>query len=209
MTDITWTPVTVKLKDLKPWEDNPRMSSKKQANKLLESWKTFGQVETLAVSPTFDLYNGHQRCSALLLVYGGDYEVDARQSSRPLTDEERRKLVIFLHAGAVGAWDWDRLSAWQPAELMEFGFDTDLLRDWKRDVTALGMMYDAENPDPFAKDSLPNIEGYPVPEEGLRIIIELGTKEEYTKIIDYLGFVNGVPGQVRFRFSDIRFNNVE
>jgi hypothetical protein len=33
--------------------------------------------------------------------------------------------VLALHAGAVGSWDWDAVSSWQPAELMEGGFDAE------------------------------------------------------------------------------------
>jgi hypothetical protein len=44
MTEITWTNTRVRLGDLKPWADNPRMSTKAQARRLLQSFDTFGQV---------------------------------------------------------------------------------------------------------------------------------------------------------------------
>src|SRR3990172_6644385 len=109
----TWTNIRVRLGDLKPWSENPRMSTKAQAKRLLQSFERFGQVQTVAVSPTLSVYDGHQRLSALLTIHGPDYEIDARQSSRPLTDAERRELVVTLHAGAVGEWDWNSLSGWQ------------------------------------------------------------------------------------------------
>ena len=46
---ITWQPCTVKLSDLRPWADYPRMSTKKQAQMLLDSWTRFGQVQTIAI----------------------------------------------------------------------------------------------------------------------------------------------------------------
>jgi 16S rRNA G966 N2-methylase RsmD len=103
-------------------------------------------VQTIAVSPDLEVYDGHQRLSALLTIHGKDYTVDARQSSRALTDEERRKLVIYLHSGAVGSWDWDALSGWNAQEVIGWGMDDAVLKDWKRDVTALGNMLDAEMP---------------------------------------------------------------
>lgn len=143
----TWTPCTVKLADLRPWADNPRMSTKKQAQRLLDSWKRFGQVQTIAIGPDNEVYDGHQRLSALLTVHGSEYTVDARRCSRALSDEERRALVVTLHAGAVGSWDWDALSGWDAGELQEWGFDGDTLTNWQKDVTALGTMLQSEGPE--------------------------------------------------------------
>jgi len=109
-------------------------------------------VQTIAVSPDLDVYDGHQRLSALLTIHGKDYVVDARQSSRALTDEERRKLVIYLHSGAVGSWDWDALSGWNAQEVIGWGMDDAVLKDWKRDVTALTEMIGAEQEFPEFKE---------------------------------------------------------
>ena len=153
MSKLDWTNITVKLGDLKPWADNPRFSTKAQAERLLQSFKEFGQVQTVAVSPDMDVYDGHQRLSALMTLHGKDYELDARQSNRPLTDAERRKLVITLHAGAVGAWDWDIVAnQWDAPELIEWGMNSDALKDWKRDVTALDAMLGSEQDAPEFKE---------------------------------------------------------
>ena len=136
---ITWTQVTVTLGDLKPWGQNPRTSTKRQAAKLLESWNEFGQVQTIAVSPSLDVLDGHQRLSALLAVHGKGYTVDARQSSRALTEDERKRLVVLLHAGAVGAWDWDLLSGWDAGDLIEWGLDDSTLADWRRELGVVAL----------------------------------------------------------------------
>ena len=47
---ITWTNERRKLADLIPWEHNPRTIKQKQAERLVDSVETFGQVETLAHS---------------------------------------------------------------------------------------------------------------------------------------------------------------
>ncbi len=143
---LSWTNIQVRLGDLRAWSDNPRLSTKKQAERLLKSFDEFGQVQTIAVSPDLEVYDGHQRLSALLTIHGKDYTVDARQSSRALTDEERRKLVIYLHSGAVGSWDWDALSGWNAQEVIGWGMDDAVLKEWKRDVTALGALIEAEKP---------------------------------------------------------------
>lgn len=140
----TWKETTVKLGDLQPWGHNPRTSTKKQAAKILASWEEFNQVHTFAIGPSLEVYDGHQRLSALLTLYGADYVVDARQASRALTEDERKRLVILLHAGAVGSWDWDLLSGWDADSLIEWGLDDSLLADWRRDVSALGALVGSE-----------------------------------------------------------------
>ena len=124
---VTWTNVQVTLGELKPWADNPRLSSKRQAQRILDSWRQFGQVQTVAIGPQNEVYDGHQRLSALLTVHGPSYQVDARRCSRELSDVERRALVVTLHAGAVGSWNWDAIANWDAGELQEWGFDGETL----------------------------------------------------------------------------------
>lgn len=120
---ITWTAGRRKLKDLKPWERNPRQITKEQARRLAESFDEFGQVETIAISPTDDVYNGHQRLAVLMEKHGGDYEVEVRISSRALTEKEREKLTVYLHKGAAGEWNFDALAnGFEVDELIEWGF---------------------------------------------------------------------------------------
>lgn len=144
---MKWTNTTITLGQLKPWSDNPKTSSKKDARALLKSWDELGQFQTIAIGPGGEVYDGHQRLSALLTAHGADYVVEARQADRALTDEERRKIALYSRQ--IGAWDWDALSNWQPAELMEWGgFDADTLKDWKRDVAALDNFLKSEKPEP-------------------------------------------------------------
>ena len=156
MTPITWANCQVMLGELQPWTDNPRLSTKAQARRLLESWQRFGQVQTIAIGPGGQVYDGHQRLSALLALHGPAYQVDARRADRELTDEERRALVVTLHAGAVGAWDWDSLSGWDAGMLQEWGFDSDTLTTWQRDVGALGNLLDSEEAE--SADAEPQID---------------------------------------------------
>jgi ParB family chromosome partitioning protein len=145
MTDITWTNTRVRLGDLKPWADNPRMSSKAQAKRLLTSFEKFGQVQTVAVDPACNVLDGHQRLSALLTIHGKDYELDARQSNRPLTEKEQQELVISLHAGAVGSWDWQAISSWDSDDLQSWGMDKSLLDNWGQDYSNLKGLTESED----------------------------------------------------------------
>jgi hypothetical protein len=119
---VTWTNERRRLGDLQPWPRNPRQIKTDQAKRLVESFDQFGQVETIAIGPAGEIYNGHQRLNVLMDKYGADYEVDVRSASRALTEKEREKLTVFLHKGAAGEWDFDTLSEWDTADLIEWGF---------------------------------------------------------------------------------------
>lgn len=125
MTAITWSNEKRKLSDLIPWEINPATIDRDEAKRLEESLAEFGQVETIAISPTNEIYDGHQRQTvwSASAKFGRDYVVDVRVSSRPLTERERKKLVIYLRKGAVGHFDFDVLANnFEIDDLLEWGF---------------------------------------------------------------------------------------
>lgn len=128
------------------------MSNKAQAQRLIESEKRWGQPMAFAVSPLKDgkvfLYDGHQRYSSWLTVYGEDYEVDARQSDIFLTEEERLEFVVTMHAGATGSWDWQKLSSFPAPKLIDMGFDTDKLKDWNNNANNLKELLNSEKIEP-------------------------------------------------------------
>jgi len=136
---MLWTNVTVKLGDLQPWEHNPRVMTNRQAQRLIKSWQTLGQFQTIAIGPAGEVYDGHQRLNALLAAYGAAYEVEARQSERALNDDERAALTLAANIPA-GAWDWDKLAQWDLSEIKDWGMDADTLKTWNADAAALATM---------------------------------------------------------------------
>lgn len=148
MTDLVWTPIKIRLGQIIPWSDNPRMSTKAQAQRLIKSERELGQIQTLAVSPFEDgrvyLYDGHQRCAAWMTVKDPSFEVTALQSNRMLTDDERKKVSVLLHT-ATGSWSWEALSSWSAADLREWGMDEDTLKGWNNDANNLKEMLGVEN----------------------------------------------------------------
>lgn len=145
---ITWTNERRKLADLIPWEHNPRTINNAQAERLVDSVETFGQVETLAVGPGNELYNGHQRLSVLAGQYGMDHEVDVRVASRSLTKRERQQLTVYLHKGAAGEWSFEELANW--------GINDDLLT-WGFAPEELGIGLDDE-PATAGTDTEPQVD---------------------------------------------------
>ncbi|MDQ3007193.1 MAG: hypothetical protein M3R47_17645 [Chloroflexota bacterium] len=176
MTRLAWSNITVSLGNLKPWANNPKFSTKAQALRIIDSFEKFGQVMTVAVSPTLDVYDGHQRLSALLTIHGADYQIDARQSNRPLTDAERRELVITLHTAAVGSYDWQALSGWDTAELKGWGMDSDVLKGWGQDYSNLKGMIESEQETSKTENEI-------IPEQ-YAIIIRCETEQAQVELLD-------------------------
>lgn len=144
---LTWTNGRRKLADLIPWDDNPAQIGKAEAARLEQSLNDFGQVQTIAIEPDGKICDGHQRRSvwAASRKYGADYEVDVRIASRPLTEDERRKLAVFLRSGTVGQYDWDKLAAWDAGDLQAWGLNAETLRAWDDAAANLREMLTAES----------------------------------------------------------------
>jgi len=145
MSELTWTPDTARLDSLELWARNPKRMSKARAARLLQSWREMNQYQTLAVGPSGECYDGHQRIQALRAAgYPGEYEVAVMRSSRALTDEERRRLIVESTVGTVGAFDWDELAAWPLAEVQGYGLDAEALAEWNDAGANLALMMAAE-----------------------------------------------------------------
>lgn len=122
----------------------------------MKNWQELGQFQTIAIGPSGAVYDGHQRLNVLRAAYGLAYRVTALQSSRELTEQERERLTIEAHVGAVGQFDWDALAAWDTDALQGWGMDADALTQWRGDVAALGNMLEAAKPEP--SDAEPQID---------------------------------------------------
>jgi len=144
--DIQWTNEKRRLGDLIPRPDNPRQILEADAERLERSLAEFGQVQTIAIEADGTLVDGHQRAQvwAAAQKFGDDYEVDVRVASRKLSDQERQALVIALHGGASGSWDWDALALFDFDTVSEWGFDNDLLERWNGDAANLCEMLKAK-----------------------------------------------------------------
>lgn len=142
MTETTWTPATIALSKLKPWERNPKRISKAHAARLLDLWERLGQFQTIAIGPDGEVYDGHQRLSVLKAKHGGSYQVQVLQASRPLTEAEREELTIAAHSGTTGSWDWDALAGWDVGNLTAWGLDELLAKRhlWPHQVAIVKML---------------------------------------------------------------------
>lgn len=140
---ITWTNSTRKLSELIPWDENPRTIREDQAARLTQSIAEFSQIETIAIGPDNEIYNGHQRLKSWRAEFG-DLDIDVRVASRKLSKAEKRKLTIYLHHTATGETNWDALANWDPEELIDWGMDEKLLEQFNRDAANLNALLSSE-----------------------------------------------------------------
>src|SRR3990170_4958527 len=106
---LQWHTERRRVRDLIPWEGNPRQISETQADQLRESLDRFGLVGIPVVDADGRIVGGHQRCAILMAQGKGDMEVDVRVPSRKLTDEELQELNLRLNKN-VGSWDFEVLA---------------------------------------------------------------------------------------------------
>lgn len=146
---LTWKNEQRRLGELLPQDNNPRFLGTDERERLSNSWRLYGQVETMAISPEGLIYNGHQRYALLLEQHGPDFVVDVRVSSRPLATEEWQELTVLLHDGTVGNWDIEKMAEWgvEVSELAGWGIDPYALELLEAELAAMGISGgDVEDP---------------------------------------------------------------
>lgn len=169
------------------------MSTKAQAERLIQSERELGQVQTIAIGPANDagkhpLYDGHQRYSAWYTVKGAEYELTALQSNRPLTEDERRKMSILLHT-ATGGWNWDKMAGWQVGELKEWGLvNQENVKGWNLDALNVREILNGEG-EPI--DPMAEWQGMPEynpgdPRAFRSMSVHFQTKIDYDEFVDFI-----------------------
>lgn len=126
MNNLIWHTEKRRVKDLIPYERNPRKLFDFQAEKLKASLKKFNLVEIPAIDTNNKLLAGHQRIKIMLLLGRGDEEIDVRVPNRELTKEEFREYNLRSNIEA-GEWDFELLSDLDESLLSEVGFTSEEL----------------------------------------------------------------------------------
>lgn len=142
MTQVRWTNDRVKLGSLKPWERNPRYSTEDDAAAIVESHEMWGQSDIICIDLENNVLNGHQRLSAWLAKYRPDFEVDVRRADRIFDEAEKQAFTAFMHAKAVGRFDWQEIAnwGWDADEYRSFGFDEDFAKTRHEEAFAVESM---------------------------------------------------------------------
>lgn len=123
MSDLVWTTVQRRVKDLVPYEYNPRKLTEDRKAKLMESLEYFNLAEIPAINTDNVIIAGHQRIKVLLDLHRGEETIDCRLPNRPLTEEEFKKYNIISNV-PTGFWDLDVLDqAFSDIDLLSLGLD--------------------------------------------------------------------------------------
>lgn len=137
MEPINWTTEKRKVKDLIPFEYNPRILTQERREKLRKSLERFNLAEIPAINKDNIILAGHQRIKVLLDLGRGDETIDVRVPDRLLTELEMKEYNITSNV-PVGFWDIDVLeSVFSDIDLMELGLDISTIEIPEPDLSFL------------------------------------------------------------------------
>jgi DNA modification methylase len=124
-----------KVRELIPYEKNPRFLTPEQELQLTTSLKKFSLVEIPAIDLDNTLIAGHQRVMIMMKLGKGEEEIDVRVPNRKLTDEEFKEYNIRSNAN-TGSWDINVLANEFEAPLLDdWGLDTSKIKGFPTDNT--------------------------------------------------------------------------
>lgn len=112
---IQWVEETRRLKDLKPFERNPRTITDAQFDKLVQSIVQDGYHSRIKVTLDGRMIGGHQRLKAMTKL--GFDEIKVLVPDREIDDETFKRICLRDNHNN-GVWDMDILSSDYELEFM-------------------------------------------------------------------------------------------
>jgi len=113
----------VKISEIKPNKDNPRIIKDEKFKQLVQSIKDFPEMLNLrpiVVNDDMIVLGGNMRLKACK--EAGLKEVPIIKASN-LTEQQQKEFIIKDNVG-FGEWDWEQLAnEWEAEELSEWGLD--------------------------------------------------------------------------------------
>jgi len=125
LAPLEWHTEKRKVKDLVPYNYNPRKITPERLEKLKKSLKRYNLAEIPVVNTDLVIIAGHQRIKVLMDLGRGEELIDVRLPNRTLTDQEFKEYNIVSNV-SVGFWDTDILDeVFGDIDLMALGLDID------------------------------------------------------------------------------------
>jgi hypothetical protein len=116
----------MKLKDIKPNPNNPRVLRDDKFQKLKQSITEFPKMLSLrpmVIDENNVVLGGNMRLRALQELGFNDIDEAWVKRSSDLTEEEKKRFIISDNV-AFGEWDWDTLANdWEVVDLEAWGLD--------------------------------------------------------------------------------------
>jgi DNA modification methylase len=141
---LFWHTEKRKIKDLIPFDKNPRILSEFQEEKLKDSLKKFGLVEIPVIDVDNKLIAGHQRIKILILLGRGSEEIDVRVPNRKLSQQEFEEYNLRSNV-SNGEWDLDLLKNIDTDILLDIGMDENVLSNmWNETLSVEDDEFDVD-----------------------------------------------------------------
>jgi len=116
----------MKLKDIKPNPNNPRVLRDEKFAKLKQSIQEFPKMLSLrpiVIDENNVVLGGNMRLRALQDLGYTDIDDTCVKYAKDLTEEEKQRFIIADNV-AFGEWDWDTLANdWEADQLSDWGLD--------------------------------------------------------------------------------------
>ena len=113
----------MKITDIKPNPNNPRIIKDDKFKKLVQSIKSFPQMlelRPIVIDENNVVLGGNMRLKAC--IEAGLTDVPVKQAA-DLTEEQKKEFIVKDNVG-FGEWDWsDLANNWETDELEEWGLD--------------------------------------------------------------------------------------
>jgi ParB-like chromosome segregation protein Spo0J len=171
----------MKLKDIKPNPNNPRVLRDDKFQKLKQSITEFPKMLSLrpmVIDENNVVLGGNMRLRALQELGFTDVEEAWVKRSSDLTEEEKKRFIIADNV-AFGEWDWDTLANdWEVVDLEAWGLDIPQF-DERGEID-----YSDKNQEIDVEDL-----------EGLMAINLKYTEEDYWKVKEQLSKIAQTPEQ--------------
>ena len=123
--DLQWKTEKRKVKDLVPYNYNPRILTEEKKQLLIKSIEKFNLAEIPAINTDNVIIAGHQRVKVLMELGKGEELIDVRIPSRTLTEKEFKEYNITSNV-PTGFWDIDVLNdIFNDIDLASLGLDVE------------------------------------------------------------------------------------
>lgn len=118
----------MKLSEIKPNPNNPRIIKDDKFKKLCDSIKEFPKMMSLRpiiVDSEGIILGGNMRHKALKELGYKEIPDEWVKKADQLTEDEKKRFIIGDNVG-FGEWDWEALADWDQEDLQAWGLDIDL-----------------------------------------------------------------------------------
>ena len=151
---IEWHTEKRNIKDLRPYDKNPRIIDEAGLKQLSESFDEIGYAQYININTDNTILSGHARYYQLK--NENVKEVDVLVPNRKLTSKEEEAVVIRMNKIHAGDWDFKKLDLdWDRDDILNWGFDESELLE-----------VEIEKIPGCDEDEFPEVKGDPITKRG-------------------------------------------